>query len=134
MNLTLKLSHEGMLWPNMATYTLQALKERTNVTDEQLDSRLEESKLWELAGHLGNFEEYVGLPGFNLNKADIADLKDCASANGHQYAMKKAFEKWLDVSYDKVITYRVLVEILIELRKRTVAEAVCRSGEFNYYG
>ncbi len=120
----------------MATYTLQALKERTEITDALLDSRLEESKLWELAGHLGNYEVYVGVPGFGLNsnKADIADLKDCASANGHQYAMKKAFEKWLDVSYDKVITYRVLVEILIELRKGTVAEAVCRSGEFNYYG
>ena len=117
----------------MATCALQALKEVTNITDGQLDSRLEESKLWELAGHLGNFEEYVGLPGFNLNKADIADLNNYASVNGCQYAMKKAFEKWINTSCDNV-TYRVLVKILIELRKRTVAEAVCKTGEFDYYG
>ncbi len=120
----------------MATLTPQALKERTSITDAQLDSGLEENKLWELAGHLGNFEVYVGVPGFGLNEADIADLKDCASANRHQHAMKEALKKWIDASYKKgqVITYRVLVDILIELHKGTVAEKVCRTGEFNYYG
>ncbi len=112
---------------------LQALKERTNVTDEQLDSRLENSELWELAGHLGNFEVYVGEPGFNLNKAEIADLKKCVGDNGHQHAMTMALEKWLDVSRVKV-TYRVLVNILLELRKGIAAEEVCKTGEFNNYG
>ncbi len=111
----------------------QALKERTDITDAQLDFRLEESELWELAGHLGNYEFYIGVHEFGLNEADKADLKTCASANGNQFAMKNALKKWLDVSSDKV-TYRLLVKILKKLRKGTVAEAVCRSGESNYYG
>ncbi len=111
--------------------TLQALKERTDITDAQLDSRLEESKLLELAGLLGNYKLFVGVPGFGLNEADKADLMDCARDIGNQHAMKEALKKWIDASYkkDQVITYRLLVEILIELRKGTVAEAVCRTGE-----
>ncbi len=43
-----------------------------------MDSRIDEDKFFELAGHLDSFEQYVGVPGFNLIKADKDDLKDCA--------------------------------------------------------
>ncbi len=115
---------------------LNVLKQQAKISDKQLDCRIKEDELWELAGLLGNNELYVGVSGFNLNEADKADLKDCASVNGHQHAMTMALEKWINASYKKgqEITYRVLVEILIELSKGTVAETVCRTGEFNYYG
>ncbi len=50
------------------------------MTDAELDG---EDFLWELAGLLGNYEQYVGVPGFGLNEADKADLKDYARDSGH---------------------------------------------------
>ncbi len=47
--------------------------------------------------------------------------------NKHQYAMSEALRKWSNVT--SAFTYRSLVDILIKLRKRTVAENVCRTGE-----
>ncbi len=105
------------------------LKASTSVTDAQLDSRIGEEKLWGLAGLLGNYELYVGRPGFDLNEADKADLKVCARDSGHQYAMQMAFTKWFDVTWADMKTYRSLVNILIELRKKTLAEKVCKTGE-----
>ncbi len=105
------------------------IKQRTRISDAQLDRRIEGDNLWELAGLLGSYELYVGRPGFGLNEGDIADLRDCAKDNGHQYTMKKAFLKWFNVTRSDMISYRSLVNILIELRKKTVAEDVCRTGE-----
>ncbi len=108
---------------------LDGLKVTTKITDEQLDSRIKEDKLWEVAGLLGNYEQYVGRPGFGLNESEIADLGACAKENGNQFTMKKAFKKWFDVTRTDKTTYRSLVKILIKLRKITVAEKVCITGE-----
>ncbi len=108
-------------------FSIDDVKLRTRISDAQLDSRIKEDKLWELAGLLGSYELYVGRPGFGLNESDIADLKDCAKDNKHQYAMSEALRKWSNVT--SAFTYRSLVDILIKLRKKTVAEAVCRTGE-----
>ncbi len=120
-----------------ATFTIAAdmssqvgyLKARTGITDAQLDGRIEEDTLWEIAGLLGSHELYVGTPGFNLNPADKADLKTFAERNGTQYAMKEAFTKWFNVTRADKTTYRSLVDILIELRNLPAAEKVCRIGE-----
>ncbi len=103
------------------------VKLRTGIADAQLDGIIEEDKLWELAGLLGSYELYVRRPGFDLNESDIADLKDCAKDNKHQHAMSEALRKWSNVT--SAFTYRSLVDILIKLRKKTVAEDVCRTGE-----
>lgn len=104
------------------------LKQVTKITDAQLDARIPGDKLWELAGVLGNHELYVGVPGFDLNEADKTDLNVKATKNGNQFAMKEAFEKWFDES-PSVVTYRSLVLILLELRKKKLAEKVCQTGE-----
>ncbi len=106
------------------------LKQVTTITDAQLDARIMEDMLFKLAGVLGNHELYVGVPGFKLNDADKADLTDKALKNGNQFAMVAAFKKWFNVS-PSVVTYRSLVDILIELCRRSVAESVCEIGELS---
>ncbi len=117
--------------PSKGLKMVDALKQETGITDPQLNCRIKEDKLFELAGLLGNHELYTGVPGFGLNSSDKDDLKDCVARNGHQHAMAKAFRKWFNITPSVKLTYRSLVMILIELRKKSVAEAVCRTGELN---
>ncbi len=109
---------------------IDTLKQKTGVTDTQLDQRIEKEKLWNLAGLLGSYDKFVNSPGFDLNNADIADLKDCASKHGNQQAMCEALKKWENVICD--FTYRSLLEILISLREGALADQVCRTCELLY--
>ncbi len=43
---------------------IHTLKQKTGVTDTQLDQRIEQGKLWSLAGLLGSYEKFVRKPGF----------------------------------------------------------------------
>ena len=122
----------------MATYTrhsqhnidIDILKQKTGVTDTQLDQTIEEDKLWSLAGLLGSYDKFVRSSGFDLNNADIADLKDCALRSGNQQAMYEALKKWENVILD--ITYRSLLKILLSFREGTLADQVCRTCELLY--
>ena len=96
--------------------SVEDIKLSTGVSDAQLDKRLEEDKLWELAQLFGNHEEYVETPGFGLSINDIADLNVIARNKSYQQAMVEAFKKWFDVSED-VVTYRSLAKILLKLKK-----------------
>ena len=51
---------------------IHTLKQKTGVTDPQLDQRIEQEQLWSLAGLLGSYDKFVRKPGFD---ADIADLR-----------------------------------------------------------
>ncbi len=118
----------------MAQQDIDHLKQSTGITDAQLNHRIDysrdEDKLWTIAGFLDSYDFYVGRPGFDLKKIDIADLRDCAWKRNNQYAMKMAFNKWVNGTHaDKPITYRSLVDILIELDQRIDAEKVCRTCE-----
>ncbi len=107
---------------------IHTLKQKTGVTDTQLDQRIEQEKLWSLAGLLGSYDKFVRKPGFDLNNADIADLETIASRrNGNQQAMCEALRKWENVICD--FTYRSLLEILISLREGALADQVCRTCE-----
>ncbi|XP_064392947.1 uncharacterized protein LOC135340528 isoform X2 [Halichondria panicea] len=101
------------------------LKQKTGVTDTQLDQTIEQEQLWSLAGLLGSYDKFVRKPGFDLNNADIADLKECAFRNGYQLAMYEALRKWENIILD--FTYRSLLEILISLREGALADQVCRT-------
>ncbi|XP_064395248.1 uncharacterized protein LOC135342446 isoform X2 [Halichondria panicea] len=105
---------------------IDTLKQKTGVTDTQLDQRIEQEQLWSLAGLLGSYNKFVRKPGFDLNNADIADLETIASKrNGNQQAMCEALRKWGNVIRD--FTYRSLLEILISLREGALADQVCRT-------
>ena len=109
-------------------FDIDTLKEKTGVTDTQLDQRIEQEQLMSLASLLGSYEKFVRSPGFALTNAEIADLKDCASKHGNQLAMYEALKKWGNVIRD--FTYRSLLEILISLREGALADQVCRTCEY----
>ncbi len=109
---------------------IDTLKQKTGVTDTQLDQRIEQEHLMSLASLLGSYKKFVNSPGFGLTNADIADLKDCASKHGNQLAMYEALTKWENVICD--FTYRSLLEILISLREGALADQVCRTCELLY--
>ncbi|XP_064392955.1 uncharacterized protein LOC135340534 [Halichondria panicea] len=104
---------------------IDTLKQKTGVTDTQLDQRIEQEQLWSLAGVLGSYKKFVRSSGFDLNNADIEDLKECASKHGNQQAMYEALMKWGKFIRD--FTYRSLLEILIGLREGALADQVCRT-------
>ncbi len=112
----------------MAEVSVDEIKQRTGISDTQLDTRIQEDKLWDIAGLLGDYKFYVETPGFGLKKADKVDLKATSTSVGNRYAMVEAFKKWFNVSKD-VVTYRSLAKILLELEKGSEAEAVCEFGE-----
>ncbi len=109
---------------------IDTLKQKTGVTDTQLDQRIEQENLLSLASLLGSYEKFVRKPGFDLTNADIADLKKIAFMNGNQLAMCEALRKWENVICD--FTYRSLLEILISLREGALADQVCRTCELLY--
>ncbi len=41
----------------------RTLKQKTGVTDTQLDQRIEQEKLWSLAGLLGSYDKFVESQG-----------------------------------------------------------------------
>ncbi|XP_064392953.1 uncharacterized protein LOC135340532 isoform X2 [Halichondria panicea] len=104
---------------------IDTLKQKTGVTDTQLDQTIEQEQLMCLASLLGSYDKFVRSPGFDLTNAEIADLKDCASKHGNQLAMCEALRKWGNVIRD--FTYRSLLEILIGLREGALADQVCRT-------
>ncbi len=109
---------------------IHTLKQKTGVTDTQLDQRIEQEKLLSLASLLGSYEKFVRKPGFDLTNADIADLKKIAFMNGNQLAMCEALRKWENVITP--FTYRSLLEILISLREGALADQLCRTCELLY--
>ena len=109
---------------------IDTLKQKTGVTDTQLDQRIEQEKLWSLAGLLGSYKKFVRSSGFDLNNADVEDLKECALRSGNQQAMYEALKKWGNVIRD--FTYRSLLEILISLREGAMADQVCKTCELLY--
>ncbi len=105
---------------------IDTLKQKTGVTDTQLDQTIEQEQLMSLASLLGSYVKFV----IDLTNAEIADLNDCASKHGNQLAMCEGLRKWGNVIRD--FTYRSLLEILIGLREGALADQVCRTCELLY--
>ncbi len=55
------------------TVTIEELKERTKVTDSQLDTEIEETDMLDLADHFDNVETYPAMLG--LSPAEQKDVK-----------------------------------------------------------
>ncbi len=108
---------------------IDTLKQKTGVTDTH--QTIEQEQLWSLSGLLGSYKKFVRSSGFDLNNADVEDLKECASKHGNQQAMYEALKKWGNVIRD--FTYQSLLEILISLREGALADQVCRTCELLSY-
>ena len=111
--------------------TVSLLKEKTGITDQQLNQKVEQSLLKKLASFFDSWEKYVESPGLNLKVGQIADIRECASRHGNEMAMYKVLKLWQN--RNPYVTYGTLVEVLVELNEGTLADQICKTGELKIH-
>ncbi len=103
------------------TVTVEELKERTKVTNSQLDTEIEETDMIILADHF----DHIGTSTlFGLNPSQQHDVIRENFQYDTQAAMFLAMKLWRRRN-PAAATYRALVEIVLSLRKVDVATEVC---------
>ena len=103
--------------------SIESLKENTKVTDEQLDTAVEEADLPELAACFDNTEDYV--EKLQLSPGQQTDVRTQTFMNGTQTGMKVALKYWRNRNPVEA-TFRALLLILLSLLKGDVAVQVCK--------
>ena len=104
--------------------SIEELKVNTQVTDEQLDTTVEEADLPELAACFDNTEDYV--EKLQLSPGQQTDvLRTQTSLNSTQAGMKVALKYWRNRNPVEA-TFRALLLILLSLLKGDVAVRVCK--------
>ena len=107
-------------------FNVDCLKQRTGITDEQLDNDVEASVLQEIAKHFGSYEKIVGPLGFNLNESQKADVRRCVNQSGQEIGMFRALTIWQ--TRNPSAKYRHLTDIVLKLEGGLLAEKLCRVG------
>ncbi len=102
--------------------TISELKERTKVTDSQLDTEIEETDMLDLADHFDNVETYPAMLG--LSPAEQKDVKYALFLNDMQTAMFHTLKVWRQHN-PGAATYRALVDIVLKMGKNELAQKVC---------
>ena len=105
--------------------TIEELKDRTNVTDSQLDTEIEERDMILLAAHFKVNIETLSVQ-LELTPADQQDVEDVAFRYKTQTAVDKALRLWRKAK-PGAATYRALVEIVLRMgvNGTAIAEEVC---------
>ena len=103
--------------------SIDDLKRETNVADDQLDQRLEEADLPEVAACFDNPEYYIQILG--LTPGQQTDVRTQAFVSGTHVGMKVALTYWRN-SNPLVATFRTLLLILLPILKGDVAIGVCK--------
>ena len=93
------------------------------VSDEQLDTEVEEADLPALARCFDNTEDYV--EKFQLTSGQQTDVRNQSFVNGSQAGMKVALKYWRNRNPIKA-TFRTLLLILLTILKGDVAVQVCK--------
>ncbi len=106
---------------------LTLLQKETNITEKQLNKKVEQQDLQNLAKLFGGWEMYVNTPGLGLTEGQIAEVRDYAFRSGNIMAVSKALSYWLNIN--PYHTYRLLIETLIELQQGVLADKVAKSGK-----
>ena len=99
------------------------MKENTRVSDEQLDTAVEEADLPELAACFDNTEDYV--EKLQLSPGQQTDVRTQTFVNGTQAGMKVALKYWRNRNPVEA-TFRALLLILLSLLKGNVTVRVCQ--------
>ena len=109
----------------MATgLSIEVLKKKTKVTDEQIDAQLEEADLPELSRCFDNTEDYV--EKLELSPGEQTDVTRIQTIlNSTQAGMKIALKCWKSKN-PLGATFRALLLILLSLLKGDVAIRVCQ--------
>ena len=106
--------------------TIDELKDRTNVTNSQLDTEIEERDMILLAAHFKVNTETLSVQ-LELTPADQQDVEDGAFRFKTQTAVDKALRLWRKAN-PGAATYRALVEIVLRMgvNGTAIAEEVCK--------
>ncbi len=100
---------------------IEILKRETKVTDEQLDTTIEEIDLPKLSSYFDNTGDYVEMLGLSPGQqTDVIEEKARTALNRTQAGIKLALKYWLE----RVLaegTFRALLLILLSLDKGDVA-------------
>ncbi len=115
--------------------SMGTLKRETKVTDEQLDTSVEEVDLPKLSSYFDNTDDYVEMLGLSPGQqTDVIEEKARTAMNRTQAGIKLALKYWLN----RVLaegTFRALLLILLSLDKGDVAINVAQylsaKGEYN---
>ena len=111
---------------NVRELSIVDLKQKMKVTDEQLDLRVEEYDLPELAACFDNTEDYVEKLGLTPGQqTDVSEVKAKTLLNRTQMGMKVALKFWRNRNPMEA-TFRALLVIILSLLKGDIAVEVCR--------
>ena len=103
--------------------TLQELTRRYNLTDKQLNSKIENSDTSILALYFDDVSIYSSAMG--LAPAEQADMNRLYHSEGTQTAMMKCLRVWKQ--HDPLrATYRGLLDIVLILGKGDTADKICQ--------
>ncbi len=122
------INHTSFLLPGAGgprTVTIEELKERTKVTDSQLDTEIKETDMIVLAAHFDNIDTYPVQLG--LSSAEQSDVRIAQFVNGTQTAMDKALRLWRQHN-PRAATYRTLVMIVLRMGKEELASKICQAA------
>ncbi len=108
-----------------STVTIAKLKDRTKVTDSQLDTDIKETDMIVLADHFDNVETYPVQLG--LTPAECQTVRSLSFQYDIKTAMDKALKLWRQHN-PGATTYRALVTMLLKVGKEELAEYICQSA------
>ena len=98
--------------------TIETLKREVKFTDEQLDTRVEETDLLKLSSYFDTTHD--GCLAMGLSSGQQTDVRSHAFVHGTQAGMLLALKYWLD----RVVaegTFRALLLIILSLDKGDIA-------------
>ncbi len=101
--------------------TLQDLIKQYSLTDEQLNSEIEEITF--LAEYFDGVKIYSNAMG--LTRAEHADVNELFHKRGTQVAMTECLTLWKQHN-PYAATFKALLELLLRLRKEKIADEICQ--------
>ena len=113
----------------MAAVTVDELVKQTSIQPERLDEKVNNDHLLKIALFLRSWR-LVALH-LGLSDIDVSDLEK--EGKDEQEKRIKALQKWKDKFAFKA-TYRMLVEVLLQLSMADTAENICHilKGSYEY--
>ena len=106
--------------------TIEVLKEKHSLTDDQLDHEIGEQDMFNVAILFGGWSQYVETPGLGLSPGEKAQIMENPTLVTNRSKMKEALKIWRSPN-PYAATFRKLLSILLSLKTQgVVAQAVCK--------
>ena len=106
-----------------AGLSVEELMREYDVTDEQLNTKIREEDIFDLAGCFDCVETYLNKLG--LTAGQQTQVEELAERRDIQTAMTKALKFWRQPN-PLSATYRTLLQILLDLKRGDVAVKICQ--------